>query len=184
MSTTSTTLMVMNRDQAESWRTHVQHVMISIIDPGSTTPTLPAQASRIGWLVRAFTDFDRAHRGVKRMTKDDAKVIAEFALDHYGQVPLMVIHCEAGISRSPAIAAAIAKFETGNDDDWFRRYLPNRWVYRQMADALCRTTGKMRVTIQDHHGKLIGRMNLYASQAKHLKSIKRFPIRFQYAATR
>lgn len=62
-------------------------------------------------------------------------------------VQAVVVHCEAGISRSAGMAAAIAKHFNGDDSEFFNSptnlyaiqrsvYSPNRLVYRVMLDAL------------------------------------------------
>lgn len=44
---------------------------------------------------------------------------------------LLLVHCEAGVSRSPAIAAALHKIFVDNDDNlYFKRYQPNSHVYK------------------------------------------------------
>lgn len=49
----------------------------------------------------------------------------------------IIIHCDAGISRSSAIAAAILRYYSGNDDAVFnsRYYCPNMWVYYKCLKA-------------------------------------------------
>jgi hypothetical protein len=42
----------------------------------------------------------------------------------------IVINCEAGISRSAAIAAALSKILTGDDKVFFDQFIPNRHIYR------------------------------------------------------
>lgn len=69
------------------------------------------------------------------MTDEDAKKIVAF-VEKYKDKRILV-HCDAGISRSSAVAAAILKHYTGNDDMIFdsRWYNPNRWVYRKVLEA-------------------------------------------------
>lgn len=45
---------------------------------------------------------------------------------------MLLIHCNHGMSRSPAVAAAIAKVKYKDDSEWFTRKVPNRRVYRLM----------------------------------------------------
>lgn len=52
-------------------------------------------------------------------------------------VNMLVVHCEAGISRSPAIAAAIANRYFHNDKEYFEPpYCPNMHVYRKLMNAV------------------------------------------------
>ena len=49
----------------------------------------------------------------------------------------MIIHCWAGVSRSAAVAAAILKVYTGNDDQIFKSgtYAPNMYVYHKILEG-------------------------------------------------
>lgn len=69
------------------------------------------------------------------MSDKDAKTVVDF-VETYKDKRILV-HCDAGISRSSAVAAAILKHYTGNDDMIFdsRWYNPNRWVYRKVLEA-------------------------------------------------
>jgi protein-tyrosine phosphatase len=44
-----------------------------------------------------------------------------------------VVHCNAGYSRSPAVAAGLCKVMIGNDRHLFRGKDPNLHVYRMMV---------------------------------------------------
>jgi predicted protein tyrosine phosphatase len=49
----------------------------------------------------------------------------------------VVVHCEAGISRSPAIAGALAKHFNGDCSEFFKYpYIPNRSVYKILLDTI------------------------------------------------
>lgn len=69
------------------------------------------------------------------MNDREAKRVVNF-VERYKDKRILV-HCDAGISRSSAVAAAILKHYTGNDDMIFdsRWYNPNRWVYRKVLEA-------------------------------------------------
>ena len=69
------------------------------------------------------------------MSSDEAKAIVDFV--ERNKDKYIIVHCDAGISRSSAVVAAILKHYTGNDDMIFdsRRYNPNRWVYRKVLEA-------------------------------------------------
>ena len=68
--------------------------------------------------------------------EDDAKKIVEF-LKKYPNTDI-IVHCDAGISRSSGVAAAIMKWATGDDSPIFKsyRYCPNTWCYRKTLEAL------------------------------------------------
>ena len=69
------------------------------------------------------------------MSDEDAKTVVDF-VEQYKDKRILV-HCDAGISRSSAVAAAILKHYTGDDSMIFdsRWYNPNRWVYRKVLEA-------------------------------------------------
>ena len=48
----------------------------------------------------------------------------------------MIVHCDAGISRSSGVAAAILKAKTGDDSQIFNnpKYRPNMRCYRIVLD--------------------------------------------------
>ena len=50
-------------------------------------------------------------------------------------VERIIVHCDAGLSRSPAVAAALSRVLDGDDDAYFKRYRPNMKVYRGILDA-------------------------------------------------
>ena len=133
--TDSLRVVTMGRSQAERWITHIHHAVISLTDPGSDVPGLPPLESRTRWMVESFYDLDQQSiEGYARMTPEQAKRIAAFVRKM--PEPVLLIHCEAGVSRSPAVAAAVAKFLFGDDQEWFDRFYPNRWVYRLTLEAL------------------------------------------------
>ena len=70
------------------------------------------------------------------MTAEQAEKIWQFVDDQKDRVGgAVVVHCEAGVSRSPAVAAALCKGLGGNDLQFFRRYQPNMHVYRLMLEG-------------------------------------------------
>ena len=74
------------------------------------------------------------------MSDEDAAKIADFVEDNIQH--LIIVHCDAGISRSSAIAAAILLHYTGDDSAIFdneRAYSPNMWVYFKVLKAFGHT---------------------------------------------
>lgn len=68
-----------------------------------------------------------------------ASEIAEFVQRHHREgIRLFVVHCDAGVSRSAAVAAAIwARFE-GCAEAFFTEYHPNPSVFAKVSEALGR----------------------------------------------
>ena len=65
----------------------------------------------------------------------DAERIVEFSEKYKNK--LLIIHCDAGISRSSGIAAAILRHYTGDDAEIFDNYSydPNMWCYFKTLKA-------------------------------------------------
>ena len=70
------------------------------------------------------------------MTDEDARKVAAFVEAH--RDVYILVHCDAGISRSAGVAAAILKHYTGDDRQVFRsgRHYPNMWCYCKTLNAL------------------------------------------------
>lgn len=51
-------------------------------------------------------------------------------------IETLIVHCSAGVSRSPAIAAAISKHLFGNDNEFWEKQLPNKYIYNLMLNDL------------------------------------------------
>ena len=68
-----------------------------------------------------------------------ARQILEFVDRVWDEIEVLMIHCEAGISRSPAVAAAIAKLKYKDDAAYFRIYRPNTLVYLTLLQAARRS---------------------------------------------
>jgi predicted protein tyrosine phosphatase len=63
--------------------------------------------------------------------------IVDFVERMKNRVNGFLIHCEAGVSRSAAVAAAIELMLNGSSDRIFndRRYSPNQYVYRKLIQT-------------------------------------------------
>jgi len=68
-------------------------------------------------------------------TADALKVLTFFE-SVKDKIDVLYIHCQAGISRSPAIAAALCDlYGIESSANWFFNYSPNFFVYRKMMDS-------------------------------------------------
>ena len=85
-----------------------------------------------------FDDIDSGTEvhGEIPMMKSDAKHIVDGIEHNINRIQQIIVHCDAGYSRSPAVAAAIAKAFGVDDEEYFSggRYCPNRHVYRTMLN--------------------------------------------------
>lgn len=110
------------------------YVVISITDPDKGPAKIPRASGFRGVLRLEFHDavpvpgFTLPSE-IVLMTRDHAEAIWQFVQEWYKEVETIVVHCEQGMSRSPAAAAAICKVFGGDGRQFFREYVPNRFVY-------------------------------------------------------
>jgi protein-tyrosine phosphatase len=62
--------------------------------------------------------------------------VKEFVERHRAFVGAVVVHCEAGASRSPAVAAALARWLRADERPFLRQHQPNWYVYRLLCACL------------------------------------------------
>jgi len=69
-------------------------------------------------------------------TDTQAKEVTDFVIKVKDSVEVIVCHCDAGISRSAGVGAAISLILNGSDKDIFndKRYRPNMYMYRKILD--------------------------------------------------
>jgi len=111
------------------------YAVISIATPGKNIAQFETSSHCTGVLYMEFHDLDDPRHKVPLFNREQAEAVWKFVDALHVSTELLIVHCEAGISRSPAVAAAIAKARGENDDYFFRRYLPNRHVYRTLLDV-------------------------------------------------
>jgi predicted protein tyrosine phosphatase len=136
---------VYSRHAIEAIEPHdVPHIIVSISTPPDDPANIKTNEHTLGLLRLWFFDLDQVVEGTEE--KDEFLFQAEQAeqiLDLVATHPTaehFIVHCDAGLSRSPACAAAISKIMTGDDASFFRQYYPNRRVYRKILEAHARRT--------------------------------------------
>lgn len=69
--------------------------------------------------------------------KEDALKILNFVKLYKDKIDLIAVNCEAGISRSAGISAALSAIlnGAGSDQYYFSNYCPNMLVYRKILDT-------------------------------------------------
>ena len=113
--------------------------IISITDVFEPLANIPANYNIRCCLRLQFNDVFEDEAGA--MCPADADDIAEFVYDideNHIEADEIWIHCEGGVSRSAAVAAAISKHFYG-DDMWVfsnPAYYPNMWVNKLVTEAL------------------------------------------------
>lgn len=118
----------MSRYEAEGLYVNPRGAIISITDPGSQPARLDGH---IQILRLTFYDLDKpVERFTEVFTEEHAEQILDFVSGVRDQIDTLVVHCEAGISRSCAVAAALTRLFLGDDNPVIRRGMPNMRVYR------------------------------------------------------
>jgi predicted protein tyrosine phosphatase len=127
-------VLILSQTRAETYVPSGREVCISITDPGK----LPARLSdRFAAILRlSFTDITEP-TGLDwdvLFNEDHAKEIVSF-IRQWSDVDCVVIHCRAGLSRSPGIAMGLCElFWWGSADDLQKEhYLCNRFVGRELV---------------------------------------------------
>jgi len=129
-------VLVSNRIMVETTPFEIHHVLISITDPKSSYPLVKASPGRFDILYVQFYDLGEPHPKLKPIFNEEiAGRIWSFVNEYKDKVEAIICHCEAGLSRSPAVAAAIAKVLHGDDSEYFKTFLPNSLVYSTMLNV-------------------------------------------------
>ena len=88
-----------------------------------------------GVLRLEFGDVDAPSSVAPHFTDTHAKQILDFVEAKHPYLDLLVIHCQAGLSRSPGVGAAISRIFNGHDGGFFETKYPNRLVYRTILET-------------------------------------------------
>ncbi len=111
--------------------------VISIRNPGEPKPRIQIKGRCVGVLYLEFHDAERTPgietpKDVVMMKAWHACSAWAFFEEHRQEIDTIVVHCYAGMSRSPALAAAIS--EACGDDlrEFFIHYQPNEHVFHLM----------------------------------------------------
>lgn len=136
-----TVLVASQREVEAGLELNRPHVIVSMLDSESRGLSLLEDPHRLDLLHLRFHDtkqrFDAedlpAH--LQPLTLDQARTVCEFVRRHVERVEVIVVHCHHGMSRSPAVAAALAEGLGGDNRVWFERKFPNRTVYELVLRA-------------------------------------------------
>jgi len=87
-----------------------------------------------------FDDADNRTFWQNLITTEQADAICAFVLLHERQIDTLIIHCTAGASRSPAVAAGILGGLRQDESQIWENpaYHPNPLVYRLVREAFAR----------------------------------------------
>lgn len=135
---------IMNKHEAEKYaleRHSINSIVISISSCKCNDAFIvPNNASGIMDVLKlSFNDTDSKEFLDGGILDEDANKIVEF-IDKYkdnDELDLIIIHCEAGQSRSAGVAAAIMKYLFNDDTEIFNnnKFTPNMLCYRKVLNA-------------------------------------------------
>jgi predicted protein tyrosine phosphatase len=116
------------------------YVVISITDPGSRPARIQRTAGFRDVLRLQFHDALPVEGftlppDIVIMNEDHARAIWQFVKKWQESAETIAVHCEQGVSRSPAVAAAICKVLIGGGRQYFREYVPSRYIYDLLLTA-------------------------------------------------
>ena len=115
------------------------HIIISIYSANDTPARVVKNEYTQGVLFLCFDDADENDHNddfnnYQLFQPEQARQVLEF-VKQYENVDI-VVHCNMGMSRSPAIAAGLAHFYKRSDAVFFKDFCPNRYVYRTMLNEI------------------------------------------------
>lgn len=131
--------LVLNREDMKTFVAEVPYLVISVTDPEKHAAEIAESSLLQATLRMKFHDVGKPLRSIETdiisaatdvsMTDKDAQQILSFVGENLNKIRLIVCHCEQGVSRSAAIAAALSKVLQDEDEFFFKNYWVNRWVY-------------------------------------------------------
>ena len=134
-------IVVKSRSKAIDFRSDEPWAAISVSTNPLEFPHLN-ETNRVNLLQLSFEDSDLIQPYGQTPRKEifcesHALQVLAFVDDVWDKIETLLVHCEAGLSRSPAIAAAVSCINNGlgTDKMYFVRYTPNRLVYRTIIET-------------------------------------------------
>ncbi|MFN3651153.1 MAG: hypothetical protein ACK47B_16380 [Armatimonadota bacterium] len=137
-------LQVLDRDAACVVAHEEPYAVISITDPVHRHPELKSSAFLRGVLQLTFSDVDERFARLNVSTPyvvafspEMGQQVAAFVEEQFRSgVRLIVVHCQAGMSRSAGVACSLSRHYNGDDRFFYGQYRPNRWVREVLLAAL------------------------------------------------
>jgi predicted protein tyrosine phosphatase len=123
------------------------YIVISISDPGRPPARLRRPPAFVDAFFLAFHDAEPSSgmilpKGIRLMSRRNAEQIWHFVQKHRDRVGTIVCHCEQGMSRSPAVALALAERLDGDTEAILAEGQPNQYVHCLMREAIAYLEGE------------------------------------------
>jgi predicted protein tyrosine phosphatase len=130
--------LVLGRGEVQRVAPEAPHILISICSPDGEDAPVPHCPSRLDVLRLRFHDVEVDEPGspYTLVSSEHAREILNFVRLYLAEVKLIVCQCDAGMSRSAGVAAALSRWLQNDDKAFFRYYLPNRLVYSTVLSAV------------------------------------------------
>jgi predicted protein tyrosine phosphatase len=137
---------VLSKKEAATYTCDRPWAAISISTMGDGPPI--DEKNRVALLRMKFADVVRPDESwipeELMFNQTKACEIIDFTESVWDEIDVMMVHCEMGISRSPATAAALAHCLHGPETEnlFFATYTPNTHVYKTILKEYYRREGK------------------------------------------
>lgn len=114
------------------------YAVISITTPGDEEATIAPSDNCRAVLRLSFYDIRAAECNAEWQTvlPEHARRIWAFVGRYWEHIEELIIHCDAGQSRSPAVAAALDKVLHGDDSRWWKGFRFNYLVYETLLNEV------------------------------------------------
>lgn len=131
------TLIILGRKHVSRVVPDEPYIVISITDPNTPDARVAESSLCIDVLRLKFHDsgdYGQPLRDTVVMTNEHARSILDFIGKHRDDISTIICQCEAGMSRSAGVAAALSHILQGQNKYFYANFEPNKWVYRTIID--------------------------------------------------
>lgn len=125
-------ILVLNRPLAEHYKPTESAIIISITEDMDHSVVFDYNSEFKAILRLYFYDLEQPIPGCEKanlFSSDDAKQILEFVDNNIDEeTKMIIVHCEAGLSRSAGVAAALSLIMNEDCEFFHKNYYPNSLV--------------------------------------------------------
>lgn len=132
---------ILSREMAEKHVPDKPEVLIGCLSskPPFNVPAIVVPSEfRLDYLTYCFDDIEEPYGDYVLITRDVSRRIVEDFARYRDRIESLAVHCQAGLSRSPAVAAALNNcFSLGHNEREFfcENYMVNFAVYFSILGA-------------------------------------------------
>ena len=154
-------ILVMSEAQARYAFHNKPYAIIGFTDTDRIFPEYYESENLVDTLVLSVDDITEPEENRVLFSYIHALQILAFVERHKNDIDLLIVHCVAGISRSPAVAAALSKiYGINNYHTYFTLYRPNEHVF----NVLMRVYNAYRRNIQGGKIRFPGKPLKYSDE--------------------